>query len=515
MPKDRRPLRLRENKHPLLYEVNARVLLTELGRTQGAPVALGAIPDSMLDQWAENGFDAIWLMGVWTTGEIGRQLALNSPGLQEEYRKAMPGFTPADVVSSPYAVSAYEASRALGGPVQLAKLRQRLSDRGLGLVLDYVVNHTARDHAWVGQHPEYFIQGTPAQLQAEPGSWYAAETSNGKKILAFGRDPMFPAWTDTVQINHLHAAARKALIETLLSIARQCDGVRADMAMLVLRDVFLRQWGEGSLPEEKDRAEGEFWISAIAAVRSVYPNFLFIAEAYWDLEWPLQQLGFDYTYDKKLYDRMRREGAGGVRDHLHAEMAYQLHSLRFIENHDEQRSAAVFTSDPWHYASALIMSTVPGMVLIHDGQIEGRTHKHPVQLIRRADEPPAEHTRRFYTSLLRCVKDAGFRNGEWQMLEIGPAWHDNPSWESYLAFNWRGANGTVHLVVVNYAPRSGQCYVMVPLTDADGPVLEFRDLMSEAVYVRDRAGLASRGLYIDLPGYGFHLFTVGHPRRPG
>ena len=514
MAKDRRPLRLRDNTHPMLYEINARVLLTELARTKGAPVSLGSIPDSVIDRWAETGFDAVWLMGVWTTGEIGRQLALTGPGLQEEYRKAVPGFTAADIVSSPYAVCEYEVSPSLGGPLQLAKLRERLAERGLGLILDFVVNHTARDHAWVREHPEYYIQGTPDALKSDSSSWFTTATSKGERILAFGRDPMFPAWTDTVQINHLHVASRKALVNTLVRIADQCDGVRADMAMLVLRDVFLRQWGEGADPGGAESAKGEFWSDAIAAVRAAHPNFIFIAEAYWELEWPLQQLGFDYTYDKKLYDRMRREGAGSVRDHLRAEMAYQLHSLRFIENHDEQRCAAVFTSDPWHYASALIVSTVPGMTLIHDGQMEGRTRKVPVQLARRADEVVSEQTRRFYTSLLQCVKNADFSHGEWHMLEIRPAWHDNPTWEGFLAFTWRGTGGSTHLIVVNYSPRSGQCYVMVPLSGSEGHVLEFRDLMGEAVYVRDRAGLQTKGLYFDLPGYGFHFFSVGPPRRP-
>ena len=510
MATDTCPRRLRENRHPFVYEINTRVLLNELGRAQGAPVALGTIPDSVIDRWAESGFDAVWLMGVWSTGDIGRRLALQEADLQAGYGEALPGFTSADVAGSPYAVAAYEVSPGLGGPEQLARLRQRLSERGLGLILDFVANDTACDHAWVRQHPDYYVQGTPELLQTDQGSWFRAETSKGEMILAHGRDPMFPAWTDTAQLNHLHAGARQAMIETLLSVASQCDGVRADMAMLVLHDVFQHQWGERALPAEKDRATGEFWKEAIATVRSRHPDFLFIAEAYWDLEWPLQEIGFDYTYDKRLYDRMRSEGAGGVKDHLRAEMAYQLRSLRFIENHDEPRAAAVFSSEPWHYASAVIMATVPGMVLIHDGEIEGRTRRLPVQLCRRADEPASEQTRKFYTSLINCVQKADFKNGQWNMLEIRPAWHDNPTWENYLSFAWRRGEN-LHIVVVNYAPLNGQCYVEVPL---DRPqALEFRDLMSGAVYVRDRQGLSTKGLYIDLPGYGFHIFSVGPPRH--
>ena len=508
-----RPSRLEGNRHPLLLEVNTRVLLNELSRAAGKRVMLGSIPDALLDRWADLGFDAVWFMGVWTTGTAGLKLARISPDLENEYRRVLPDFKTADVSGSPYAVKSYTVSPACGGAQGLARLRKRLAGRGLGLVLDYVVNHTATDHAWVGQHPEYYVGGTADQLRADPGSWFSVRGTKGVRVLAHGRDPMFPAWTDTAQINHLHAGGRKAMIRTLCSIAEQCDGVRADMAMLVLRDVFQRQWGETAMPDAKDRAAGEFWSEAINAVRKDYPGFLFIAEAYWDLEWQLQQLGLDYTYDKKLYDRMRHEGSSSVRDHLRAEMPYQLHSLRFIENHDEPRAAAVFKPEPWHYASAVVMLTIPGMALLHDGQMEGRTQKVPVQLNRRPEEPVAEQTQHFYERLLRCLNDRGMKRGDWKMLEIRPAWHDNSTWEACLAFCWHGGNGCVRFIVVNYSPHSSQCYISVPLEEVEGPSLEFRDLMSEAVYVRDRQGLASKGMYVDLPGYGFYVFSVSSVQR--
>ncbi len=507
------PARLEGNRHPLLLEVNVRVLLTELSRSARKRVLLGSIPDALLDRWADLGFDAVWLMGVWTTGSAGRDIARSLPGLAEEYGQVLPDFSPEDVGGSPYAVQDYEVSPLCGGPRELTRLRKRLADRGLATVLDFVVNHTATDHAWVRQHPEYYINGTSDQLRADPGSWFSVPAKKGEKVLAHGRDPMFPAWTDTAQVNHLHAGARGAMIDTLRSIADQCDGVRADMAMLVLREVFERQWGAAAGLEDGQRAKGEFWSEAISTVRAEHPGFLFIAEAYWDLEWQLQQLGFDFTYDKKLYDRMRHEGSTAVRDHLRAEMSFQLHSLRFIENHDEPRAAAVFRPEPWHYASAVLVLTIPGMAMIHEGQMEGRTRKVPVQLLRRPDEPTNEQTLLFYERLLHCLRDPGMKSGEWRLLEVKPAWHDNQTWEACLAFCWHGGNGCVRFIVVNYSPHSSQCYVAVPLEEVEGPSLEFRDLMSEAVYVRDRQGLATKGMYIDLPGYGFYVFSVSAVER--
>ncbi len=513
MAQNHRTGRLRGNRHPFVYEVNTRVLLNELSRSTGTAVSLGTIPDELIDQWAELGFDAVWMMGVWGASGASRACALLSAPLGEEFRRTLPDFTTDDVNGSPYAIQSYEVPTEFGGPKGLARLRKRLAERGLGLILDFVPNHTATDHSWASRHSEYYVRGTVQQLRDDPGSWFSVKGRMGETVLAHGRDPMFPAWTDTAQINHLHGGARRAMIETLLSIAGQCDGIRADMAMLVLRDVFLRQWGATAMPEEGQRADGEFWAEAIGEVRKAFPGFIFIAEAYWDLEWQLQQLGFDYTYDKRLYDRMRHEGSGSVRDHLRAEMEYQNRLLRFIENHDEPRAAAVFSPEPWHYVSAVLLVSAPGMVLIHEGQMDGRRVKVPVQLSRLPSEQLSEPTRHFYERLLRCIAVAGVKSGDWRMLDIKPAWHDNQSWGDCLAFCWHGGNECVRFVVINYSPHSSQCYVEVPLKEVEGPSLEFRDLMGEAVFVRDRNGLVTKGMYIDLPAYGFYIFSVTSLQR--
>src|SRR5262249_36697057 len=149
--------------------------------------------------------------------------------------------------------------------------------------------------------------------------------------------------------------------------AEQCDGVRCDMAMLLLSDIFQRTWGEraGAYPAQ------EYWSEIIQAVRHSHPDFLFMAEAYWDLEWTLQQLGFDYCYDKRLYDRLEHEDANSVRGHLMASLDYQQKLVRFIENHDEPRALAAFPLAKAR-AAAVTTSTLPGAKLFHEGQFEGR-----------------------------------------------------------------------------------------------------------------------------------------------
>jgi hypothetical protein len=506
--------RLRESTRPVLYEVNTRVLLTELSTASGRRVTLATIPDSLIDEWAGLGIDAVWLMGVWTSGPRGVEIARNHSGLKESYRSALPDLKDEDIAGSPYAVSAYQVAERLGGDKALKTFRTRLSERGIALILDFVPNHTARDHPWVASHPEYYIAGREGEEMEKPDHFFTTATDRGKRTIAYGRDPGYAGWTDTAQLNPRHPEARRMMIETLSHIASMCDGVRCDMAMLVLNSVFERTWGDHALPSGSPPADGEFWTEAISTVRKSLPDFLFIAEAYWNLEWELQQLEFNYTYDKTLYDRLLHEGAGAVRDHLRAEVEYQKHSLRFIENHDEPRAARAFTSDSWQYAAATVAATVPGMVMFHEGQLDGRTVRVPVQLTRRPAEVCAARTRAFYERLLSIVSSPVIRKGTWQMLMSKGAWHDNYTWQNFLAFWWHHAADGHRLIVVNYAPLSGQCYIDLPLDLIKGHTLEFRDLMGEAVYARDRAGLASKGMYFDLPAYGIHIFEVTSAPRP-
>lgn len=502
------PQRLQQTPHPLLYEVNIRVLLKELERSSGRRLTLETIPDNVLDEWAGLGFDAVWLMGVWTNGETGRRIALEHPGLQAEYRRTLPDFSPDDVACSPYAITSYSVPESLGGRKALLALRKRLEKRGLGIVLDFVCNHTAQDNKWVHDHPEYYISGRHGDEQRRPDMFFAVNTKKGERVLAFGKDPYYPGWTDTVQLNYRVPATRVAMIRELEKISGLCDGVRCDMAMLILESVFQQTWGWTTQHSDAQPATGEFWKEAIDEIRAKRSGFLFIAEAYWDMEWELQQLGFDYTYDKRMYDRLLREGAVAVYDHLIAEMGYQQRSVRFIENHDEPRAAQVLSSEAWHCAAATAMTTVPGMILFHEGQLDGRRVKLPVQLIRRPQEPVSSYIRSFYEQMLAVVSDDVFKRGKWQLLGLRPAWHDNELWANYLAYWWQSEPGSARLVVINYAPMNGQCYVDLPLDSITGTTLEFKDLMSPATYVRDKQGLVTKGLYFDLQPYGFHIFDV-------
>jgi Alpha amylase, catalytic domain len=495
-------------RYPALYQINTRAWLHELGLALGRPATLEDVSDASIDQFGADGFDWVWLLGIWQTGDAGRQVSLSQPEWQAEYRELLPDFTPDDVCGSPFAVRDYVVNRQFGGPLALERFRKRLADRGVRLMLDFVPNHTALDHPWAREHPEFYVQGSVEDLAHDPKNYCLVDTRHGPRVLAHGRDPYFPGWPDTLQVNCRHTGFREAMLGVLERIADQCDGVRCDMAMLVLPEVIARTWGDRASPSDgSSPVDDSFWPAATARVRRRRPGFVFMAEAYWDLEWTLQQQGFDYTYDKRFYDRLHEREAGSVRGHLRADHEYQRRSARFLENHDEPRAAAVFPPVV-HEAAGVLAFLVPGLRFIHEGQRSGRRLRASNHLRRRAPEPIDQVLSSYYSRLLACVRRPEVRDGDWTLHDARPAWDGNPTWERFIAFSWEGG-GRRLLVAVNYGPTQGQCYLQRPLADRDGRRFTLRDLMDPStVYERDGDDLGRHGLYLDLPAWGYHVFEV-------
>lgn len=483
--------------YPSLYQLNTRVYLTALSQQLGRPATLDDWPDVELDAYAEAGFDWIWLLSVWQTGPVGRQVSRSHPGWREQFLIDLPDLQEADIGGSGFAITDYTVAKEWGGNAALSRLRSRLQQRGLRLMLDFVPNHTAPDHPWTQTHPEFYIAGTEADLAREPQNYYHLESPTGSRIFAHGRDPYFPGWPDTLQLNYGNPQLQAAMRETLTKIATQCDGVRCDMAMLVLPEVFERTWGIACAP---------FWEAAIAQVRQTHPDFVLMAEVYWDLEWTLQQQGFDYTYDKRLYDRLEARNVYSVRDHLRADMAFQRKLARFLENHDERRAATAFPPDV-HQAAALITFLAPGLRFFHQGQFTGRKLRTSVHLLRAATEAIDPDIQAFYQRLLSCLKHPIVREGTWQLLDAIPAWGDNSTWNQFILYLWQYLT-EAWLVAINYAPIQGQCYVPLPIAHLADQHYEFKDLMGPYRYERSGSNLRQQGLYLDLPAWGYHVFAI-------
>jgi glycosidase len=499
-------------RHPSLYQINTRVVLGERGAELGRRASFDDFPDAALDDIAAKGFEWVWFLGVWQTGEAARQVSRTNPSLRSEFKHELPDLREEDITGSPFAVVAWDVHRDFGGDPALARLRERLARRGLKLLLDFVPNHVAPDHPWVQSHPEYFIRGTEEDLAREPHNYVRLKTGKGSMILAYGRDPYFAGWPDTLQLNYRHAGFREAQIAELGRIAERCDAVRCDMAMLVQPEIFQRTWGERARPADgSPPKDPPFWPEAIATVRRRRAEFMFVAEVYWDMEWELQQAGFDYTYDKRLYDRLVARQARPVREHLMADPGYQARSLRFLENHDEPRAAATF-EEPALRAAAAITFFVPGMRFFHEGQLEGRKVHVSMHLGRRPKEPVNQALKAFYDKLLAALRRPEAHEGEWRQWACRQAWQGNPTHDQFIVMTWDGGDRRL-LVVSNYGPSPGQCYVTLAIPALAGKHFTLVDQLSDARFDREGDGLVGNGLYLDVPAWGHHVFDVQEVER--
>jgi Alpha amylase, catalytic domain len=488
---------------PRVYEINTRIWLAEMSRRDGRRLTLAQVPDAELDALARLGFDALWLMGVWSVGPAPIAF-FREPSYLDEYRHVLPDLTTEDVAGSPYAVSNYEVDRALGGDTALRTLRDRLAHRGLRLMLDFVPNHTACDHPLIQMHPAAYVGGTSADLDRDPQSFFRTPAG---AVIAHGRDPYFPPWRDTAQVNYGHPAARQAMMQTLARIVERCDGVRCDMAMLLLPDVMEKTWGPRLGPHWVRKS---FWGEAIAYVRARRPEFLFMAEVYWGLESRLQAEGFDFTYDKSLYDDLRAGDAANVRRHFARPIEAQGYQARFVENHDEPRAAAEF--GPRAFAAAVLALLSPGLKLLHDGQLEGRRVKLPVQLRRRPTEPADAATRRFYEALLAVLREPAFGDGSFVPIVAGSAGPGDDTHQSLVAFFRQGtpapADELGWLVVSNLGPAPAYARIALPVPLDPRREYGFADRLNGSRYVRGAAEIQESGLFVALEPNASHVFRI-------
>lgn len=482
---------MRNNPH--ILEINARSWLGRYERELGHKVTLADVPASFWEKIQKMGFDAVWLMGVWKRSPAAQKIARESEDILNQVRASKPDFNKDDITASPYAVYDYVVDEFFGGNEALAAFRKNLNDRGIQLFLDFVGNHTAIDAPVVEEHPELFVT-TGKNAPHIHADWFFQNT-NGHYI-AHGRDPYFAPWTDTAQFNYFNPKTRDFMMQKLVEVSHMCDGVRCDMAMLSLNKVQRDTWWEfigGELPKE------EFWTQALNAVRAEHPEFVFIAEVYWGLEWDIQELGFDYTYDKVLYDRLRFANADSIRGHLRAEHLFQMRSLRFIANHDEEEPLKAFGREK-SLAAATIISTLPGARLFHLFQLLGRPVRMPLQYVN-DDFVTDQDVERYYWKILEIASDPAFHGGQWSLQDIIPVYAGEESCQHILSWSWRQRH-TGKMVFINYSDSPAQC--RVPFKGVIGKTVREEIEQKELTLTPE---LASQGWEMVLKPYECKIFT--------
>ena len=491
-----KPIALRP--HPHLYEINTWAWLERLSARLGRLIRLADVPDSEWDSFARLGFDIVWLMGVWRRSPESRRIALANPANVAQYDRALPGWKPDDVIGSPYAVAQYVPDPRIGTWESLDAVRAKLHGRGIALFLDFVGNHTALDHPWTREHPEFYVQGTQDDFQRDPSSFCRIETPRGVFFLALARDPYFPPWDDAAQLNHFSPQMRAAQVAELRTIESHCDGVRCDMAMLHLNDIFEKTWGH--LLKGAKAPEQEFWAKAHSAV----PGLILLAEAYWGTESRLLDLGFSFAYDKGLYDAVRDIQMPDLHNRLTAPPAYQGHLARFLENHDEDRCASVFGKDRRPSVGTL-MGTLPGMRFYHQGEFEGSSIRLPITLRICADEAADPASTAFFAKILRITKDYAFHGGEWNLLPVMPEGDDTAG--NMVVYEWRTEKAW-KVVSVNLARSASQGRVSFGDRPLAAKEYVFYDELNDLRYNRTADELRSPGLFVRREGFDAHLFNV-------
>ncbi len=290
---------------PVVYEVFVRSL---------TPEGTLAAATARLDSIAALGTTVVWLMPIQPNGEVERKGRLGSP----------------------YAIRDYTAvDPRLGTLGDLRAFVLAAHARGMRVILDWVANHTAPDHPWVTQHPE----------------WYTAGADGARPVPPAGTD-----WTDTADLDYAAPGLADAMTDAMAFWLREADvdGFRCDVA--------------GMVPEA-------FWAEAIPRLRAVKPGLFLLAEG--DDAW-LGRVGFDASYAWKTYTALKtawQTGDGSA--FLAAALAEQddpptAAPMHFITNHDETSwdAAAV---DLWRgpdgmRAAMAAAYGLGGTLLIYNGQ---------------------------------------------------------------------------------------------------------------------------------------------------
>ena len=210
-------------------------------------------------------------------------------------------------------------------------------DLGMKVILDWVTNHSGWDHAWITEHPEYYVKNAKGEI-TDP----------------LNEDGSSKGWTDVAELNYDHPQLRAEMLAAMRYWVETCDidGFRCDVAYEVPSD---------------------WWESAIKTLRQIKPLFM-LAEA--DEASLRNDIGFDATYGWKYHHLMNRLANGestiNELDSLLEEDAqrfYEGFTLQFISNHDENHKASVIERmGPTADAFMVLYFTFDGMPLVYNGQ---------------------------------------------------------------------------------------------------------------------------------------------------
>ncbi len=488
-------------KQSFLYEINTRTFCSENNCT------LETLSDWFFKSPEFLAAEYIWFMGIWKPSPSSVKICQSNEGLLHEFQQSLPNLQNSDILGSPYAVYEYKPNPLVLKRLEgLKRLKNKLNRLGKKLILDFVPNHMAKDTPYLKEYPQLFLHKEDHETVCK-NSFLNSE--NGK-IYYYGRDPYFDGWTDTVQWDFSKPEVLELHKQILLQISEYCDGVRCDMAMLPQADVFERTHGKRALP---------YWKPLIEYIREQRNGFLFIAEVYWGREYELQQLGFDYTYDKTLYDRLKGNDFHALKLHLRAEEEFQNKSLRFIENHDEPRAYSTFGDTSISYFS--LLSFLSGIILYYDGQTEGRKIKLPVQLGRRPEEKILQEVQKFYSRAFEQITKREIQKENFELKFFCYEFIESPTFTRgmYYFKKTKLLSGKVKILNIEFLILNFSEHIISGWLRFDDLINKFiqavmpetiklKDIISDETYEKQKLEVLEKGIYVKLAPKQAHWFVM-------
>ena len=479
--------------HPTIYEISTRPWLYELSQKYKKNITtLKDIPLEEFDKLAEKGVEYVWMMGVWQLGSYGLEL-----DRKKDYSSVLPDYKKEDIIGSPYAITEYVCNSEIGTDEDLKWLKETLHKKNLKLLLDFVPNHSAVDSPTAETYPNFYIR-VPKGQSTWDSKYY---TDSG---IAYGKDPYFDPWPDVIQWNYFDSNTRQFMLNNLMKVISLSDGVRCDMAHLMLNDVFKKTWEKELNSWGYIVPSSEFWGDAIKTVKDKYPDALFLAEVYedWEIQ-KLYELGFDYCYDKALLDKFELNSYD-INDYIHYKTEdFFGHVSHFIENHDENRGVYNMGSVEKSDAAGTIAATVGGMIFLNHGQWDGLRNKLDVHLRRGADEDVNVKAQQHYNKLMDIIKDKAFHSGNYYFVY-------NMSGDAasrFVAYLRNDENN--FLVVVNYSDNYGCANVPIYNIKGTGDIKVY-EMFSDIEYTRNAETIRNSGLTVCLEAYQSQIFKYNY-----
>jgi alpha-amylase len=371
-----------------IYEVNVR---------QYTPEGTFQAFEEHLPRLKEMGVDILWFMPIYPISEVKRKGSLGSY----------------------YAIADYSAVNPEFGTLEEFKsLVQKIHDMGMYVILDWVPNHTGWDHAWITEHPDWYMQQSDTIRHPYDESGNATD------------------WFDVADLDYSNEAMRAAMINEMKFWLQEADvdGYRCDVA--------------GFVPVD-------FWAEARKALDEVKPVFM-LAE--WEGEPEHFNVCFNANYGWSFHHLLNQlakgeKNANDVMEHLASldikfpEHYFQMH---FTSNHDENswNGTASERMGAAEDALTVLAFTVPGIPLIYSGQEAGETKRLAFFDKDEIDWSNLEKST-FYRKLLEVKKkNRALWNGPFggKMKRVN-------SGEGILAFE-RQKDGDAVLVMINLTDES-------------------------------------------------------------